>query len=86
MRSNRFCIAVVCRAKVGAGSPSLPCPRSGFRKERIGSVRSHYLTVLAESTYVNVGGPYGEGSSPPMKRMGGGGPIGRAWQHASQAG
>ena len=55
--------------------PELPPNRSGFREERLGSVISHHLNASVEYISVNVGGPCGEGSSPPMKRMGVGGVI-----------
>ena len=57
------------------GKPDLPHVRSGFRKERIGLIISPRLRVSAEYIVVNVGGPYVEGSSPPMKHVGVGGPI-----------
>jgi hypothetical protein len=57
------------------GQPALPSDRSGYREERIGSVISPHLNASAEYIIVNEGGPYGEGCSPPMKRMGVGGPI-----------
>jgi hypothetical protein len=57
------------------GQPALPSNRSGFREERLGSVISHHLNTSVEYIVVNVGGPYVEGSSPPVKRMGGGGSI-----------
>ena len=60
----------------GRGRPSgVPCPRSGFRKERLGSEANCHLNDLAECIFVNVGGPYAEVSSPPKKHMGVGGPI-----------
>jgi hypothetical protein len=61
--------------KDDSGKPELPVVQSGFRKERIGLVVSRHLNTLAEYIVVNVGGPCGEGSSPPVKRMGVGGPI-----------
>jgi hypothetical protein len=57
------------------GKPELPSDRSGFRKERIGSFISHRLHASVEYIIVNVGGPCGEGSRPPRKRMGVGGSI-----------
>ena len=60
----------------GRGRPSgVPCPRSGFRKERLGSEANCHLNDLAACIFVNVGGPYAEVSSPPKKHMGVGGPI-----------
>ena len=53
----------------------LPPNRSGFREERIGSIASPHLNASVEYISVNVGGPCGEGSSPPVKRMGVGGVI-----------
>jgi hypothetical protein len=47
-----------------------PHDRSGFRKERLGLLRSHHRRMFAESIITNVGGPRGEGGSPPKKRMG----------------
>jgi hypothetical protein len=64
----------------------LPSGRSGYREERDGSFISHHLQTFAESIIMNVGGPYGEGCSPPVKRMGVGGPIVCAWQHTRQVG
>jgi hypothetical protein len=55
--------------------PELPRHRSGFPKEGIGSSGDRHLNGFAESVDVNVGGPCGEGSSPPMKRVGVGGSI-----------
>jgi hypothetical protein len=57
------------------GQPGLPSVRSGFRKERLGSLISSHLSASVEYIIVNVGGPYVEGSIPPMKPMGVGGPI-----------
>ncbi len=57
------------------GQPDLPADRSGFRDERLGSHLSPHLKVSAEYIIVNVGGPCGEGCSPPMKRMGVGAAI-----------
>jgi hypothetical protein len=57
------------------GQPEIPSDQSGFHEEWHGSIISHRLSVPAECIIVNVGGPYGEGSSPPMKRMGVGGVI-----------
>jgi hypothetical protein len=53
----------------------LPCSRSGFRKERLGSEVNCHLNDLVECIFVNVGGSYAEVSSPPMKHMGVGGSI-----------
>jgi hypothetical protein len=63
--------------KDGAGSPRLPSLRSGFRKERIGSVISHRLRDSAKSVYVNVGGSGMDAkvSSPPMTCQSVGGVI-----------
>ena len=57
------------------GKPELPVVRPGFREERLGSRMSCHLRASVEYITVNVGGPCGEGCSPPMKRMGVGGPI-----------
>jgi hypothetical protein len=61
--------------KDGRGQPGLPSARSGYREERDWSELSHHLHTPAKYIIVNVGGPCGEGSSPPMKRMGVGGSI-----------
>jgi hypothetical protein len=58
-----------------SGKPEIPTDRSGFRKERIGLMISPHLRASVEYIAVNVGGPCGEGSSPPVKRMGVGGVI-----------
>jgi hypothetical protein len=58
-----------------SGQPDLPSDQSGFRKERLGLIISRHLNTLAEYIIVNVGGPCGEGSSPPVKHMGVGGVI-----------
>ena len=55
--------------------PGLSSDRSGYREERKGSFISRHLQTSAEFIAMNVGGPYGELSSPAMKRMGVGGPI-----------
>ena len=55
------------------GRPALPRYRSGFPKEGIGSIGDRHLNDFVESIVVNVGGPCGEGSRPPLKRMGVGG-------------
>ena len=57
------------------GKPEVPSVWSGFRNERIGSGISHHLHTSVEYVTVNVGGPCGEGSSPPVKRMGVGAAI-----------
>jgi hypothetical protein len=57
------------------GQPELPHNRSGFREERLGLFISPHLRASVEYIVVNVGGPYVEGSSPPMKRVGVGGVI-----------
>jgi len=57
------------------GQPELPSDRSGFREERLGSQISPHLNTSVECTVVNVGGPCGEGSSPPVKRVGVGGVV-----------
>jgi hypothetical protein len=57
------------------GQPVLPSDRLGFREERLGSSINPHLRASAEYITVNVGGPCGEGSSPPMKHMGVGGAI-----------
>jgi hypothetical protein len=72
---DRSWLAVSTSIKDVRGKPVLPSDRSGFREERLGSDISHHLRVSVECTVVNVGGPCGEGSSPPMKRVGVGGPI-----------
>jgi hypothetical protein len=46
------------------GQPDLPSYRSGYRKERDGSIQSHHLQASAEDISVNVGGPYIEGAVP----------------------
>jgi hypothetical protein len=57
------------------GQPDLPSHRSGYREERDGSPISHHLQASGEDISVNVGGPCGEGCSPPWKRMGVGAAI-----------
>jgi hypothetical protein len=57
------------------GQPELPSVWSGYREERDGSIISRHLNTSVEYITVNVGGPCGEGSSPPAKRMGVGGVI-----------
>ena len=57
------------------GKPEIPSDRSGYREERDWSIDSLHLNASVEYIVVNVGGPYGEGSSPPMKRVGVGGVI-----------
>jgi hypothetical protein len=56
-------------------STCLPSVWSGYREERDGSFISHHLHTSVEYVIVNVGGPCGEGSSPPVKRVGVGGFI-----------
>jgi hypothetical protein len=57
------------------GQPDVPSDRSGLREERLGSIISSHLSASVEYVVVNVGGPCGEGSRPPVKRMGVGGVI-----------
>jgi hypothetical protein len=57
------------------GQLVLPSGRSGYREEWDGSIISHHLNTFAESITMNVGGPCGEGCSPPMKRTGVGAAI-----------
>jgi hypothetical protein len=67
------------------GEPDLPSDRSGYREERDWLSHNRHLHDLVEFILVNVGGPCGEGSSPPVKRMGVGGPIVvRAWESHAQ--
>ena len=56
-------------AKDISGKPDLPADRSGFRKERLGSVISSHLNASVEYIVVNVGGPCVEGSSPICARI-----------------
>jgi hypothetical protein len=72
---DRGCLDSDSNHKDVRGKPEVPSDRSGFRKERIGSLISHHLHASVEYIIVNVGGPCGEGSRPPMKRMGVGGAI-----------
>jgi hypothetical protein len=58
-----------------SGQPELPADRSGFRKERLGSGRSHHLRASVEYIVVNVGGSHMEMSSPSMKYASVGGVI-----------
>jgi hypothetical protein len=62
--------SIVPVRKAVRGQLELPSNRSGYREERDGSGISHHLHDLAESITMNVGGPCGEGCSPPVKRMG----------------
>jgi hypothetical protein len=68
-------LSIFIATKVEAGHLVLPCFRSGFRKERIGSSISPHLNGLVESIYMNVGGLLVEVSSPPMKPVSVGGVI-----------
>jgi hypothetical protein len=70
---DRGWLAVPTSPKDGDGQPALPVIRSGFRKERLGSIISYRLHASVEYIMANVGGPCGEGSRPPVKRMGVGG-------------
>jgi hypothetical protein len=74
-KDGRDWICVCASPKDVRGQPELPSNRSGFREERIGSWISHHLRASVEYVVVNVGGPGGEGSSPPVKRVGVGGVI-----------
>src|SRR5215510_1680322 len=61
----------------------LPCFRSGFREERLGSVGKRHLNYLAEFIFVNVGGfdQAAKVSSPPMLERRVGGVLGvGAWE------
>ena len=55
-------------------------------KSGMGCWENRHLHDLVESIIMNVGGPYVEVSSPPVKRMGVGGVIVCAWQHMCQVG
>jgi hypothetical protein len=57
------------------GQPEIPSDQPGYREERDWLQMSPHLSASAEYIVVNVGGPYVEGSSPPVKRMGVGGSI-----------
>jgi hypothetical protein len=72
---DRSWLDAVTSSKDVRGQPDLPSDRSGFREERLGSIISSRLSASVEYIVVNVGGPCGEGSSPPMKRMGVGAAI-----------
>jgi hypothetical protein len=72
--------------KADRGQPDLPSVWSGYREEWDWSLISRHLHTSVEYIIVNVGGPCGEGSSPPVKRMGVGGSIVCAWQHMCQVG
>jgi len=61
--------------KAVRGQLALPPGQSGYREERDGLTVNRRLNDLAESITMNVGGPCGEGCSPPVKRMGVGGSI-----------
>jgi hypothetical protein len=64
-------------AKDISGKPDLPADRSGFRKERLGSMISSHLNASVEYIVVNVGG-FGmdaKVSSPPMTSQSVGGSI-----------
>jgi len=74
-KDDRGWIDVGASPKVVSGKPVLPTDRSGFRDERLGSPISPRLHTSVEDIIVNVGGPCGEGCSPPVKRMGVGGVI-----------
>ena len=50
-----------------ASNLEIPCLRSGFRKERLGSFGNRCLRYFVECIGVNVGGLLVEVSSPPMK-------------------
>jgi hypothetical protein len=58
-----------------SGKPEIPAVQSGFRKERLGSGRSHHLRASVEYIVVNVGGSHMEMSSPSMKYASVGGII-----------
>jgi hypothetical protein len=74
-KDDRSWLLHIASPKDVSGKPELPADRSGFRKERLGSVISSHLNASVEYIAANVGGPYVEGSSPPMKRVGVGGVI-----------
>jgi hypothetical protein len=68
LRSHRDWLHLCTSPKDEASNLNLPCLRSGFRKERLGSVGKRCLRYFVESLCVNVGGFYQDVkmSSPPM--------------------
>jgi hypothetical protein len=73
----RFWLDMLTRSTDVRDEPVLPSDRSGFRKERIGSMISHHLRASAEYIIVNVGGSgmNAKVSSPPTTYQSVGGPI-----------
>ena len=65
------------RITIPARPPDLPCRRSGFRRERIGSSRSRHLNDSVESAVMNVRGPcrIAKANSPPITGQGVGAAI-----------
>jgi hypothetical protein len=76
-KDDRGWLFVVASPKDVSGKPELPVDRSGFRKERLGSLISSHLNASVEYIVVNVGG-FGmdaKVSSPPMTSQSVGGVI-----------
>ena len=67
-KDDRGWLALDTSPKDVSGQPDIPADRSGFRDERLGSVKSPHLRALVEYIVVNVGGSGMDAkvSSPPM--------------------